>query len=231
MAIFNCFPGGSVAPIDQVQNVYDDLGLSQTVERDGSEWTRSVSQDAGVEHSFSDFYGESVSTVMSMTSEVDPDADLNFSVSTAISFSQASTVAGGRVVSSGGGGGEGDTNNTFDITYHDGGPSAVKGQIIYIDSSDAEAKLAAYDGNAEVAGFLTEAVTSGDSTTIQTEGEISMSDWTDVIGTTNLTAGATYYLHTGGEMRVTPPASGSIVIVGRAITPTKFDVEINLPWE
>ena len=219
----------SLPAIDVVQNVYDDLGLTQTVERDGSEWVRTVTDSDILQQSFSEFYGESVTSTLTLAGAAESDVDRVVSASNTISFTQGNTVAGGRI--SGGGGGSGDTTNTFDVTYDSAGASAVAGQIIYIDEADGEAKLAAYNGVAEVAGFLTEDVVAADATTIQTEGEIERSDWTDVVGTTNLTPGATYYLHTSGEMRVDPPVSGSIVIVGRAITSTRFDVEINLPWE
>lgn len=221
-------PQSSLPAIDVVQNVYHDLGLSQAVARDGSEWTRSVVNSDIVEQSFSEFYGETVTSTLALSSLVASDTLLTVAVSSAIVFSQANTVAGGRVDSGGGGGG--DTISTFSITYHTGGPSAVKGQVVYIDGADSEAKLAAYNGVAEAAGFLTESATSGASVTIQTEGEIELSDWTAIIGTTNLTPGATYYLSTGGLMTATPPA-GTIVVLGRAMTPTRFDIEINLPWE
>lgn len=220
--------GSPLPPIDVVQNVYSDLGLSQTLERDGSEWTRSVVDEDILEQSFSDFIGETVTSNLVLSSSVDSDQISLESASTTITFTQTTTVAGGRV--DGGGGGSGDTINTFDITYHDGGPSAVAGQVVYIDESDAEAKLASKDANSEVAGVLTEAVTSATPTTIQTEGEINISDWTSIIGATNLIPGRTYYLHTGGQMRPDPPNSGDIVICGRAITATRFDIEINLPW-
>ncbi len=69
----------------------------------------------------------------------------------------------------------------------------------------------------------------GASTTIQTEGELFLADWSDVAGTEFLTPGETYYLHTDGQIRVTPPSTGFATIVGRAITTTRLDCEIQIP--
>ena len=227
--IFCANSGRSPLPaIQVVQNVYSDLGLSQALERDGSIWTRTVPQDLGITHDYSDFYGESVTTTISLVSTPDPDSLLNLSASNTFALTQVITVAGGRIESGGG-----DTTNTFTITYDSGGPSASQGMAVYIDSSDGEAKLATSDDAAdlaEVAGFLTEDVAAGASTTIQTEGEISRDNWTVVAGTTTLTPGAMYYLDIDGTITVTPPLTGYIVIVGRAISSTKLDAELNPPW-
>lgn len=231
MSYIVCVRSGSspLPAIQVVQNVYSDLGLSQTLERDGSDWTRTVPQDLGITHDYSDFYGESVTTTISLVSSPDPDALLNLSASSTLVFAEIITVAGGRISSGGGG----NTSNTFTITYDSGGPSAVAGMVVYIDSSDGEAKLAASDSTdaiAEVAGFLSAAYAAGETASVVTEGDLSLADWTDVAGTATLTPGATYYLHTGGEIRVTPPETGKLVVVGRAMTTLSLDIEINLPW-
>jgi len=229
MAIFECEdPNKSLLdPIDVVQNTYDDLGLTQLVERDGSEWTRSVNQSLGIEQSFSDFYGETVVTTLSLSSSFDGDRELLLSASNALVFAHITTVAGGRT---GGGGG----TSTISVVYHTGGPAADEGHLVYIDPADSEAKLALYNGTddqAEVAGLLTQAVTSGGTAIVATEGVVDVPDWTNIAGTVALTPGAYYYLWTAGEIRITPPASDKIVIVGRAITSTKLDIEINPAWD
>jgi hypothetical protein len=226
-------PQSSLPAIQVVQNTYSDLGLTQTLERDGSEWTRSVLNDSLVEQSFSEFYGESVSSTLVLVSASTSDALLGASQSSTIVFTETVTVAGGRTDSGGGGGGGDNTSNTFTITYDSGGPSAVEGMVVYIDPADGEAKLAASDSTevvAEVAGFLTAAYVAGDTASVVTEGDLTLEDWTDVAGTATLTPGATYYLHTDGEIRVTPPETGKLVIVGRAMTTLSLDIEINLPW-
>lgn len=230
-SVFN--QSGGNGDINRVQNVYDDLGLSHSVDRTGSEWVRDVEDTNIVEQSFSDFFGETISQSLSLSSVASPVADRVIGASSTLTMSQSFSVAGGRLVGAGGGG-DGDTTNTFEVTYHTGGPSAVIGQIVYIDDADGECKLALNNGTnqeAEVAGFLEEDATSGSVVNVRTEGEIVRSDWTSVAGSTNLKPGATYYLHTGGQMRLTAPASGKVVIVGRAITSTRFDAEINPAWD
>jgi len=218
----------SLPAIDVVQNAYDDLGLTQTVDTAGSEWTRTVAQTLGIEHDFSDFYGETVASTMTLVSSFDGDRDLNLSESDAIIFVQTTSVAGGRV----GGGGAGDIVSTFSITYDSGGPTSLDGQVVYIDSADDEAKLAtnATEALAEAAGFIVTGQAAGLVVDVVTEGDFTLADWTTIAGTEFLTAGATYYLGTGGGIVVTPPITGSVVVLGRAMTPTKLDIEINTPW-
>jgi hypothetical protein len=164
---------------------------------------------------------------MALVSAFDGDFEFNLSASNTMSLSQDNTVAGGRV--SGGGG---DTITTYEITYDSAGSSADQGMVVYVDASDGEAKLASYDESAEeaeVVGFLTEDVSAGATTMIQTEGEISLDDWTSVAGTATLTPGALYFLHQDGQIRVTAPVSGRVVVVGRAVTSLKLDSEIDSP--
>lgn len=217
--------GQSLPAIDVIQNAVSELGLSQTLERDGSEWTRTFSQDLGIIQEFSDFYGETITSTLNLVSTPNADATLNFSVTSSLVLVQVEAVSGGRV-----GGG---AASSFEIVYDSGGPSVVKGQWVYVDSADDEAKLATYSGTedqAEVAGILLFPYDAGDTARVATEGEIELVDWTAIIGTAELIAGATYYLSTGGLMSSTPPATGSVVVLGRAMTPIKFDVEINPPW-
>lgn len=226
--IFHVHPGESPLPaIDVVQNNYSVLLFTQQVDRSGSEWLRSIEHDLGLTQDFSDFYGESIETVLSLISSFDGDRDLHFSLESTLVLVDGNSVAGGRILA----GGE---SSIFSVIYDTGGPSAIEGNIVYIDNADSEAKLATYAGSlaqAEVVGFCVDAADAGEGVVIQTEGEFSMSNWTNIAGTVALTPGAYYYLHTGGQMRVNPPAQGTVVIVGRAMTATKFDIEINPPWE
>ena len=215
----------SLPAIDVVQNAYGDLGLSQTVGLSGSEWTRSVNQSLGITQSFSDFYGETVVSNMALASAFDGDRLLLLSVTSAIVFSQVSSVAGGRI-----GGG---AASSFSIIYDSVGPAALEGNVVYVDAADSEAKLATNAGTepqGEVAGVLLQGVSAGGNAIVATEGEVDIPNWTSIIGTATLIPGATYYLGTAGAMSSTPPVTGSIVIIGRAMTATKFDIEINLPW-
>ena len=219
----------SLPAIQVVQNVYHTLGLVQTLEKDGSDWTRDFNQGLGIQHSYSENYGVSPESVIAFVSSSTWDSWHNRSVGSNLLFIQLDSVAGGRTD----GGDAGGESSTFAVTYDSEGDDAVKGQWVYIDSSDSEAKLALYNGptdEAEVAGYLSGSVTAGGPAEVVTEGEIVKADWLSVAGTEFLTPGATYYLHTAGEMRITPPGTGRLVVLGRAMAATKFDVEINLPW-
>jgi len=70
---------------------------------------------------------------------------------------------------------------------------------------------------------------SGDTGTYITEGSVTKLDWTDVVGVTSLTPGATYYLDTnaGKLTTVAPDGRGSFIVrVGKALSTTKIDIEI-----
>lgn len=74
----------------------------------------------------------------------------------------------------------------------------------------------------------------GDPGVIVTTGQFSLDDWTEVIGTTNLTAGSTYFLsNVSGKLSSTPPSGLINQIVGKALTAnilslTLFDyLEVN----
>lgn len=228
MSICCIHPQASLPAIDVVQNLYSTLGLTQTLERDGSLWTRSVTDSNILEQSFSEFYGETLVSSLTLSSIATSDAILNASGSSVMILVETTTISGGRT----GGGGSGDTTSTFSVIYDSGGPDVDQGLWAYIDSGDSEAKLALQNGTtdqAEVAGMITNSPTAGAIATVATEGIITLSDWTLIAGTTLLTPGATYYLTTAGMMSVTPPATDNLVVLGRAVTTTSFDIEINLP--
>lgn len=214
--------------IDATQNVKEKLLLDEIVSLSGSEWSRSVVQTLALEQTFSDFIAVEVQSNLGLSSVVSPALNIVSSIDSTLSLSQGLTVAGGRILVVGGG--SGDTVNTFDITFSGSSPNGFKGQIVYIDNI-GEAQLAAADGVAEAVGFLTEDVLSGQATKIQTEGELVKTNWVQVTGSANLVPGAIYFLHNGGQMRPEAPNTGTITIVGRAVTTTRFDIEINPPWE
>jgi hypothetical protein len=74
----------------------------------------------------------------------------------------------------------------------------------------------------------------GDPGVIVTAGQFSLDNWTDVIGSINLTVGSTYFLsNVSGKLSTTPPSGLTNQIVGKAITTkilslTLFDyLEVN----
>jgi hypothetical protein len=120
------------------------------------------------------------------------------------------------------------TDHTLDVlageTVHAGAPA-------YIVSNNT-ANLASATGptKSRTVGLITQAATVNEATIVQTDGSVTVADWTSVIGATALTPGSVYFLHTtDGQMSTTPPTSDGDVVVtmGIAVTTTKFDIEVN----
>lgn len=88
-------------------------------------------------------------------------------------------------------------------------------------------------GPTQVAGLSLSDTTAGFACTYITEGTVERTDWTEVAGSALLVPGNTYFLSptTAGQItNVAPSTLGQYVVrVGRAVTTTKLDVEIELP--
>ena len=88
-------------------------------------------------------------------------------------------------------------------------------------------------GPTQVVGLSLSDVVAGIGCSYVTEGQVERTDWTEVAGTVNLAAGATYFLNPSTAGRITtvaPTTVGQYVVrVGRAIDSTTLDIEIELP--
>ncbi len=88
-------------------------------------------------------------------------------------------------------------------------------------------------GTTQVVGLSITDTSAGFTCNYLTEGRIERSDWTDVAGVTNLSAGVTYFLDPILSGRITstaPTTAGQYVVrVGRAVNTTTLDIEIELP--
>lgn len=74
--------------------------------------------------------------------------------------------------------------------------------------------------NAQVIGITTVAATAGNNVTIKTSGVITDASW-------SWTKGAVY-LGTNGQLTQTAPSGGAIIVhVGKALTATKLQVDID----
>ena len=109
-------------------------------------------------------------------------------------------------------------------TVHVGAPA-------YIVSNNT-ANLASATGlvKSRTVGLITQAASVDDNTFVQTDGDVTLADWTAVIGGAFLTPGSVYFLSTtDGQMSTTPPTGDGDVVVtmGVAVTTTKFDIEVN----
>ncbi len=103
------------------------------------------------------------------------------------------------------------------------------GQVVYV-KSDTHVGLARANAlpGARAAGFVTVGATATFPAEYVTDGQHEQEDWTDVIGTAHLTPGTTYFLSntTAGQMTATPPSTGFIQPLGRAVSSTKFAINI-----
>lgn len=95
----------------------------------------------------------------------------------------------------------------------------------HIDKAQADAS-----GTSSVVGLLSADVSTGFSGQFQKDGAITLADWTAVIGSTDLTVGAIYFLDpsTAGMLTtIAPTAIGEYVcVVGQAITTKILAIEI-----
>lgn len=110
---------------------------------------------------------------------------------------------------------------TFDAT-------TAEGQVVYIKSTGntglSQSDVAA---DSKSIGLAFADVTAAASGFYLTAGHLEVLDWTNVIGTTDLTPGSIYFLSaTAGHMTTTPPTSGRVVRLGIALTTKVFDIKI-----
>lgn len=217
-----CHSGGSRVPAIQViQNTYSTLDFVQTLSAAGSEYLRGVIDSDILVHSFSDFFVEDNPESLNLVSEATQRRDFNRSLTSTLSLVEVISVAGGRI----------DSGPTFyEATYDSFGPVGSKGLWVYFSSTTAVLASHTSLASSEVCGALNSETAPGETAQIITEGEIHLEDWTDVAGTEFLSPGSVYYLQLNGQMRVTAPTSGSVVILGRAMSTTRFDIEISEPW-
>ena len=112
--------------------------------------------------------------------------------------------------------------------------AVVTGNPIYIKSNGhIDLAEANHPSTTHAVGFATTDTNPGLSASYVTEGQITRSDWTTIIGTTNLTPGSIYFLSADdpGKMTATAPTAVGefVVFLGRAISTEIFDIEINNP--
>jgi hypothetical protein len=102
------------------------------------------------------------------------------------------------------------------------------GQPIYIKAS-GHAGLAVATGaaTAAVIGLAVSDAVPTHNIEYVTDTSLTLTDWSEVIGTESLTSGAIYFLALSIGKLVTPaPTSGYVVPVGRAASTNTLDIEI-----
>jgi hypothetical protein len=105
------------------------------------------------------------------------------------------------------------------------------GQPIYL-KNNFHADLAGANNLpfANIIGFAIKATNPTFSAEYITDGLLTLSDWINVSGTNLLVPGQTYFLsNIIGNITNIPPTSGYIVSVGKAVSQTQLDIEIQQP--
>jgi len=105
------------------------------------------------------------------------------------------------------------------------------GQPVYVKpNTHVDLASAATQAPARLAGLAVTSAIATVSVDFITDGHLELDDWTDVIGTAELTPGATYFLSsTAGRLTTTPPSTGFIVVAGKALTTQTFHINITEP--
>ena len=108
--------------------------------------------------------------------------------------------------------------------------NTLVGQPLYAKASgNVDLADASAISTAEIVGLAYEDASATEDKRYTPDGRITLDDWTNVVGSTNLTPGAVYFLSaTAGQLTTTAPTVvGEIVVrVGKALSTTTFDIEI-----
>ncbi len=105
------------------------------------------------------------------------------------------------------------------------------GMAVYISAALQVLKASASaDATATVIGLASAAAALDATVMIRTDGVFFLADWTLAAGTATLTVGADYFLSaTAGLLTTTPPVTGSVVLIGRAVSTTRLQLTIDTP--
>lgn len=102
---------------------------------------------------------------------------------------------------------------------------AATGELVFADPNA--------DATAVCVGLALTTGTAGSLVTYTTDNQVSLADWTAVVGTAELTPGIRYFLDATkpGQLSATCPKGAGVYAapVGTAISKTLLEVEINLP--
>ena len=128
----------------------------------------------------------------------------------------------------------GAAKQVFTATNNNAGAVTI-GQPVYVDGAGTvDLAQASTSTAAKVIGLVNDAsVASAGSGVIITDGVLTSSDWTAVIGATDLTAGSVYFLDgaTAGKLTTTPVTvtGNTLIRVGTALSTTEFEISIGEP--
>lgn len=122
-------------------------------------------------------------------------------------------------------------SSTVEATFS---TASLRGSVVYVPSSGAAALARADDESTVLAvGFSVDDYSIGEEGEYITEGQVILSDWSNVSDSMYLTPGQTYFLSPTSYGKITniaPIAAGQYVLaVGKALSETSLDIEISLP--
>jgi hypothetical protein len=103
------------------------------------------------------------------------------------------------------------------------------GMVVYLSAaSTCKKSKADAAGTMEGIGLARALISNGVPGDIQTNGQLTIADWTAVIGAAALTAGAHYYVSeaTAGKMAAAAPATGYVQRIGIALSTTMMQINI-----
>jgi hypothetical protein len=113
------------------------------------------------------------------------------------------------------------------------GVNLLTGQVVYLDLTGRLQKAVNNTAaGAQVAGMMVTDALAGVSGDYVTDNTLELPDWSSIAGTADLTPGATYYLDSteGKITTIAPTADGYyVVVIGRAQSTTKLDIELEQP--
>jgi len=114
------------------------------------------------------------------------------------------------------------------------GEDVVVSELLYLTGSGiANRAQADAIGTSYIVGVCTLGATSGNTCEFLTEGVVSISDWTECIGSVSLSPGTLYFLDPSnpGQMVTVAPTTvtQTVVIVGRAVSAQVLDLTITQP--
>lgn len=108
----------------------------------------------------------------------------------------------------------------------------TKGMAVYVQGAGAvDLARANASGTKKVLGLVAAAsIAAAGTGSIQTNGILSSSDWTNVIGSASLTAGTSYYLSstTAGQLTATAPTAAGTFVCPVGVALNNTDMQINI---
>lgn len=118
--------------------------------------------------------------------------------------------------------GNGGGTTTFSA---EAGEDVSAGQPVYFSMSKL---FKAHSDYKEVIGVTTEEILTGATGNYTVDGGVTIADWSAITGSASLTQGSVYYL-SGNQLSITPPSTGYLIAVGKAVSSTILEVELQPP--